>query len=215
MFTGIVEAIGRVEAFSGSEETKRLRIGAPTGFLQGSKVGDSISVDGACLTVVALDATGFEVDVIATTLGRTVANRYKVGVPVNLERAMQIASRIDGHLVQGHVDGVAHLISVVKEGDGWRLTVSLPPELHLATILHGSITLNGVSLTVNRLLPEHQIEIGIIPHTWSHTNLGTLVVGDPLNVEGDMIGKYVRRWLEGMQIEPHRPHLELGGTHGI
>jgi len=123
-----------------------------------------------------------------------------VGSRVNLERAMRMGARLDGHLVQGHVDGVGQLESVVVEGDFHRLRFRIPSEVHRGTLLHGSITLNGVSLTVNALEPEHRIEVGIIPHTWTHTNLSHLAPGDPVNVEGDLIGKYVGRWMEGVAL---------------
>jgi riboflavin synthase len=164
-------------------------------FLKGVAVGDSIAVDGACLTPVEVEAGSFEIDAVGTTLSRTVAGSYRVGSEVNLEKALSLGGRLDGHLVQGHIDGTGHLIQTVKAGEYWLMEVELPPEVHRMTIPHGSITLNGVSLTVNRLLTDPRIEVAIIPHTWARTNLHSLHPGDPLNVEGDLIGKYVGRLL--------------------
>jgi riboflavin synthase len=152
-------------------------------------------VDGACLTAVAFAENTFAVDVIGTTLERTVAGGYRAGTRVNLERAMRMDSRLDGHMVQGHVDGVGHLLRVLEDGEFWRMDFSIPRDVADSTILHGSIALNGVSLTVSDFLGHEEIQIGIIPFTWEQTNLGRLAPGDPVNVEGDLIGKYVGRIL--------------------
>ncbi len=205
MFTGIVEALGRVEEVTEAESLRRFRITAPAAFLEGVVPGDSIAVDGACLTPVEVESGAFHVEAVGTTLGRTLAGRYLPGTRVNLERALRMGERLDGHLVQGHVDGMGHLMQIAKEGDFWRMEVRLPPEVHRATLLHGSVTLNGVSLTVNRLLDGDRIEVALIPHTWAHTNLSALEPGDPLNVEGDLIGKYVGRLLTP---HPESPIIE-------
>ena len=140
---------------------------------------------------------------IGTTLDRTLAGGYEAGSRVNLERALQIGGRLNGHLVQGHVDVVGHLMSSIKEGEFWVLDVEVPDEVLSETIEHGSITLNGVSLTVSELLEGRGVRIGIIPFTHEHTNLGLLAPGDPVNVEGDLIGKYVARILtRRMKPEP-------------
>lgn len=194
MFSGIVEAVGRVRAVVDGVDTRRIEFG-DVPFAGELAPGDSVAVDGACLTVVERDADGFAVDVIGTTLGRTVAGAYASGSQVNLERALEVGTRLDGHLVQGHVDGVGHLIQAVKEGDYWTMDFELPAGVHAETIEHGSVTLNGVSLTVSELLPGSGVRIGVIPFTHRHTNLGRLTPGDPVNVEGDMIGKYVARML--------------------
>ena len=199
MFTGIVAASGRIAALEDAEGLRRLRIEVvreaedSEGFLADASTGDSIAVDGACLTVVALEATAFEVELIVSTLSRTIAAGYAVGTIVNLERAARLGSRLDGHIVQGHVDGVGELLSEREEGGTWFLDVRLPTEVWDLTILHGSITLNGVSLTVNALDAPDRCQVAIIPHTREVTNLGRLVPGARLNVEGDMIGKYVRK----------------------
>lgn len=194
MFTGIVEATGRVRQVMDRETTRRFALEAP-GLVPDLAPGDSVAVDGACLTVTDLTGTTFSVDVIGTTLERTIAGTYAPGTRVNLERATKVGDRFDGHIVQGHVDGVGHLEQVVKDGEFWRMDFSLPAEVLVTTVLHGSITLNGVSLTVSDFVGEDGVQIGIIPHTWEHTNLGELEPGDPVNVEADLIGKYVGRLL--------------------
>ena len=202
MFTGIVEVMGRIQAVEDRATTRRFRLEAPE-VAPELELGDSVAVDGACLTVAEYDRSGFSVDVIGTTLERTIAGGYEVGGVVNLERALAFGDRLDGHLVQGHVDGVGHLESIREDGEFWRLRVRLPGAILRSTVLHGSITLNGVSLTVSDLLEENEdsrVEIGIIPHTWRHTNLRLLKPGNPVNVEADLIGKYVGRLMA--------PHLE-------
>jgi len=207
MFTGLIEALGRLDSVEDRGPLRVFRIHTPAGFLDDVAPGDSVAVDGACLTAVHVDADLLTVEAIPQTLERTVAGRYRKDTVVNLEKAMVLGSRIGGHLVQGHVDGVASLTRVLEDGEAWRLHFRLPPEVHRGTILHGSITLNGVSLTVNALEdPNHgdpnHLEVGIIPHTWTHTNLSLLAPGDPVNVEGDLIGKYVARWMSGANPPP-------------
>lgn len=195
MFTGIVTAVGTVTSIEEGDDLRRFRIDTPEGWMAQTRVGDSISVDGACLTPIAVDGGGFAVEAIQSTLERTRAGVYGPGAPVNLEKAMRLGDRLDGHWVQGHVDGMGRLVSVRDAGETWFLEFALPSEVWALTILHGSITLNGVSLTVNRLAEPDVCEVAIIPHTWTHTNLSQLAPGDPVNVEGDMMAKYVRRIL--------------------
>ena len=191
MFTGIIEAVGTVRAVRERDQLREFTIETPEGFLDEVSVGDSISVDGACLTPVRLEGDAFVVEAIGTTLGRTRAGSYREGSRVNLEKAMALGGRLDGHLVQGHVDGMGDLMSIRDDGDFWILEFRIPVEVHQLTLLHGSIALNGVSLTVNEMLEPDRITVGIIPHTWDHTTMSSLEPGDPVNVEGDLIGKYV------------------------
>jgi riboflavin synthase len=194
MFTGIVEALGRVTRTTDLETTRRFVIEAP-GFGGELAGGDSVAVDGACLTVTDAGPEGFSVDVIGTTLDRTIAGRYTPGTSVNLERAMRMEDRLDGHLVQGHIDGIGHLDQLQQDGEFWLMDFRVPADVLQTTILHGSITLNGVSLTVSDFVGDAGVRIGIIPFTFHHTDLGSLAVGDPVNVEADLIGKYVGRIL--------------------
>ena len=200
MFTGIVEAVGTVERVRDDEGLRTLVVTCPSDILQGVAVGDSIAVDGACLTPVSVARDRFTVELVASTLSRTVAGGYAPGDRVNIERAMPVGGRFDGHVVQGHVDGIGTLEALREEGGTRYLDVALPREVWGLTILHGSITLNGVSLTVNRLEAPDRCQVAIIPHTWEKTNLSALRPGDGVNVEGDVMGKYVKRILE-----PHRP----------
>ena len=212
MFTGIIEATGDIRDVEDLESTRRFRVEAP-GLVPELSPGDSVSVDGACLTVVELDGDRFRVDVIGTTLERTIAGTYSEGSRVNLERALGAAQRIDGHLVQGHIDGVGHLMRYIMEGEFWLMDFRLPREVAALTVEHGSIAVNGVSLTVSEDLGEDVFQIGVIPYTKEHTNLGRLVEGSVVNVEGDLIGKYVGKVLaeralrsptDPAQLEPRK-----------
>ena len=194
MFSGIVEEVGTVRATREMDGARELEIDARV-VLEDLQPGSSISLDGACHTVVEVLAGGFSVNSVGTTLSRTVAADYTEGSPVNLERAVAVGTRLDGHLVQGHVDAVGDLIGVEDKGEYRLLDFRITADVASATILHGSITLNGVSLTVNAISDDHICQVAVIPYTWEHTNLRTLEPGARVNVEGDLIGKYVRRML--------------------
>ncbi|MDA0313284.1 MAG: riboflavin synthase [Gemmatimonadetes bacterium] len=204
MFTGIVECVGRIVEIEDMQTTRNFVIRAqdiaPT-----LKVGDSVSVDGACLTAITVGVDTFSVDVIGPTLDRTIAASYKPGCGVNLERAMRLGERIDGHLVQGHVDCVGTLRSSRQDGEFWLMDFAVPEAVLGVTVEHGSITLNGVSLTVSDLPGPGLCRIGVIPFTHEHTNLGTLEVGEHVNIEGDMIGKYVAKILANRADHRERP----------
>ena len=195
MFTGIVETVGRIGEARDAAGLREFQVETDASFLEDLRPGASVAVDGACLTAVAIHSNGFSVEVVETTLSRTVAASYREGSLINLERAMSVGDRLDGHLVQGHIDGLGHLLEI-RGDDGHRiLEAAIPGEVHKMTLLHGSITLNGVSLTVNRLQADNCIEVAVIPHTWDVTNLRHLSPGDSMNVEGDLIGKYVGKLL--------------------
>lgn len=194
MFTGIIEAVGTISSVRERSGAREFVIHAPE--LSGELApGDSITVDGACQTAVRNDNATFVIETIGTTLSRTIAGGYSVGTRVNLERSMVLGGRLDGHLVQGHVDGVGRVLGVRQAGDYWLMDFQLPEVVAGVTILHGSIAINGVSLTVNALPSDGQCQVGIIPFTWDHTNLGSLKAGDRVNLEGDLIGKYVAKLL--------------------
>ena len=195
MFTGIVETTGTVLEVQDLPGLRRLHVQSESGFMRDVQPGASVAVDGACLTPVAVEGDRFEVELVLSTLDRTVAAGYTSGSRVNLERAMRIDARLDGHVVQGHVDGVGELIGVRQEGDTRFVDFRIPPEVWDLTILHGSIALNGISLTANDLAPPDRVQVAIIPHTWAETNLSALQPGDPVNVEGDLMGKYVQKIL--------------------
>jgi len=196
MFTGIVSAVGRVakatrEAGNGKPETG-LTLTVRASF-KGVKRGESIAVNGACLTVERVLKGGFTVHVVETTAGRTLLGEYAVGRPVNLERALRAADRLGGHFVQGHVDGVALVERVTQVEDAWIYDLRVPRPVREISIPHGAITVDGVSLTINDLPGPDSVQISLIPFTRAHTTLGTLRVGDRVHVEGDVLGKYVRQ----------------------
>lgn len=191
MFTGIIEEVGRIIELRPLEDGREFRILAPLAVSDVQR-GDSISVDGVCLTVTDFDEESFRVQAVATTLERTTLGGYDDGRRVNLERAMKLGGRLGGHLVQGHVDGVAEILEIRPHAEHVLIDFTLPPIVAEVTILHGSITLNGVSLTVNALPGTGRCQVSIIPHTWDVTALSDLVPGSPVNLEGDLIGKYVR-----------------------
>jgi riboflavin synthase len=204
MFTGIVSAVGTVAratretlkdsltvAGNGKRETGlTLTIRAP---YKGVKKGESIAVNGACLTVERVTQGGFTVHVIETTEGRTLFGEYVTGRRVNLERALRAADRLGGHIVQGHVDGVAVVERADRRGDAWLYDLRVPHAVRDSSIPQGSITLDGVSLTINALPGPDLVQVALIPFTRRRTTLGNLRVSDRVHVEGDVVGKYVRR----------------------
>lgn len=189
MFTGIIDAVGRIDAVHTNNGVE-LRVKAS---YKGVKKGESIAVNGACLTVEKVVKGGFTVHSVATTLGRTLIGEWKKGRAVNLERALRAGDRLGGHFVQGHVDGVGKVEGVAEHGDAMLVDVSVPREVEEATILHGSITIDGVSLTVNTLPRAGVVQVSLVPFTREHTTLGDLKVGDRVHVEADVLGKYVRQ----------------------
>jgi riboflavin synthase len=158
-------------------------------------LGDSVAIDGVCQTVVEQTGDAFEVQAVATTLSRTTLGSFAAGRRVNLERALTLGARLGGHMVQGHVDGVGRVTRIRHEEELVLIDFAMPPLVAEVAVLHGSITLNGVSLTINRLPAAGVGQVSIIPHTWNHTNFADLSEGDEINVEGDLIGKYVRHLL--------------------
>ena len=198
MFTGIVSAVGRVGAVArnggkGKGEGGKgltLTIRAP---YKGVKKGESIAVNGACLTVERVLRGGFTVHVIETTAGRTLFGEYAAGRRVNLERAVRAADRLGGHLVQGHVDGVGEVVLSGERGDALLYDLRVPRAVREVSIPQGSITVDGVSMTINALPGPELVQISVIPFTRAQTTLGRLEVGDRVHVEADVLGKYVRQ----------------------
>ncbi len=200
MFTGIVEEMGVVKALEHSPSGTRLTILAST-ILDDLAVGASISVDGVCLTVVARNDQEFSVNVSSETLSVTTLGKLKAGRPVNLERAMRINERIGGHLVAGHVDGVGSIRDRRQEGSTIVLTIEAPKEVLRYCVSKGSITVDGISLTSNEV-SERSVSVAIIPHTAKITTLGLKHPGDAVNLESDLIGKYVERLLQEREQLP-------------
>jgi riboflavin synthase len=195
MFTGIVEELGAVKALRRDAGAARLVIAAST-VLDGTVLGDSICVNGVCLTVVELGKNEFSADVAVETLKVTNLGDLKNGAKVNLERALQLSSRVGGHLVSGHVDAVGRIRERREEGNGWRIFVDAPEAVLRYVIKKGSIAVDGISLTVADV-ENRGFSIAMIPHTARHTTLGFKAAGDSVNLEVDIIGKYVERLLSG------------------
>jgi len=195
MFTGIVEAQGRIAQAISVEKGQRLVV---TGSLDLSdaRLGDSIAVDGVCLTVTSLPPSGFTVDVSQETLDCTAG--FQTGQAVNLEKALRFGDRLGGHLVSGHVDGVGHIEAIERVGENRRVRVRVPSELRRYITRKGSVTLNGVSLTVNEVEGD-TFELNLIPHTLSVTNLQALTSGSRVNIEVDLLARYVEGLLRPAQ----------------
>ena len=202
MFTGIVDAVGRIESVSanggrGTRDGGRvLRIHAP---YRGLKKGESIAVNGACLTIERVMKGGFSVHAVETTIGRTLIGDWAKGRTVNLERALRAGDRFGGHFVQGHVDGVGTIERVTTQGDALLVDVRVPRDVAETTVLHGAITIDGVSLTVNGIPRTGVVQVSLVPFTREHTTLGKLANGDRVHVEADVLGKYVRQLCRSAQ----------------
>ncbi|HET8568172.1 MAG TPA: riboflavin synthase [Candidatus Limnocylindria bacterium] len=193
MFTGIVAEMGTVRHVAETASGRRIEV-ACSAVLARLAVGDSVSVSGTCLTVVDRDDRGFAADAVPETLARTTLGRAVRGTHVNLEAAATPDTALGGHFMQGHVDGTTELVSRTREGDGARLRFRLPRELSRYVVLKGSIAVDGVSVTV-AALPRGAFEVAVIPHTAQVTTLGALREGERVNIEVDMIAKYVERLL--------------------
>ncbi|MEW6582307.1 MAG: riboflavin synthase [Actinomycetota bacterium] len=189
MFTGLVEELGTVVAVRGDAALSRLSFRAPH-VREGLALGDSVAVNGACLTVVELAPDGFSIDAVAETLRRTTTGGLRPGDPVNLERALEVGDRLGGHIVQGHVDGTGTVEEATPDGDGIQLRVTAPEELLRYVVEKGSIAVDGVSLTVASR-PPGAFTIALIPHTIAVTTLGPEAVGRAVNLEVDLLAKYV------------------------
>jgi len=198
MFTGIIEEVGHIVAIEDSGEFRTLRVEAGA-ILDGIKAGASISVNGVCLTVRTCNAGSFTADLSRETLERTSLNALHAGTVVNLERPMRADGRFGGHIVQGHVDGVGKIRSFDRDGDNWNLRVEFPESAARYIVHKGSIAIDGISLTVASLKTP-VLEVAIIPHTFENTNLRHAQAGDSVNLEFDVIAKYVERMMYRDQL---------------
>ena len=194
MFTGIVTDIGRVREVRETERDRRYEIQTAWD-VSGIDLGASISHAGCCLTVTEKGPDWFAVEVSNETLSKTTLGAWKAGDGVNLERAAKLGDEMGGHVVSGHVDGLGRVVSITPEGGSHRLEVEAPAPLHRYIAAKGSITVDGVSLTVNSVAGQ-VFSLNIIPHTWDVTTLGRLKAGDPVNLEIDMLARYLARWQE-------------------
>lgn len=217
MFTGLIEEVGEVVAIDALAQGSRLRFRAQR-VVEGLGKGDSVAVDGCCLTAFDIDRTGFSADISPETIARTNLSWYRIGTPVNLERPLAVGDRLGGHFVQGHVDRISRVENVVNEGEFVRVTYRIPDGVRGFLVEKGSVALNGVSLTVADL-DETTFDVQLVPHTLERTNLLSDGRAEALNLELDVLGKYVASLLEerlrtvaGDEAEgaEEGPSLELG-----
>lgn len=190
MFTGLVDDVGVIERVERTEAGRALRIASAYDSVAD---GESIAVNGACLTVRESGQGWFDVAAVVTTLGRTTIGDWSTGLRVNLERAMKLGDRLGGHIVQGHVDDVGVVERVERVDDAIIVDVRIPDDLVSLMVPHGSVTIDGVSLTVNALPEPGILQLSLIEYTWRHTTLGALEAGQRVHIEADMLGKYVRQ----------------------
>jgi riboflavin synthase len=207
MFTGIIEGLGTLEAIKAGGRGKQFVLSADYD-LVGTKIGDSIAVNGACLTVVRFQGRRFEVDVSPETVARTTFRDAKVGERLNLERALRLSDRLDGHLVSGHVDGIGRLEKRETQANAIILSFSVPAQLSRYMIKKGSVAIDGISLTINDCATG-SFQVSIIPHTAGITTIGFKAVGAAVNIETDIIGKYVERFVAADR-NPEKKSAESG-----
>jgi riboflavin synthase len=198
MFTGIIQCVGRVAQLEARGGDVRLHVDTAGLDLADVQPGDSIAVAGVCLTAIALDAHGFAADVSNETLALTTLGQLKAGDPVNLEKALRLADRLGGHLVSGHVDGVGKVVSITPDARSQRWVFEVPPALARYIAAKGSVCIDGTSLTVNEVAGTH-VGVNLIPHTVAHTAFHARRVGDAVNIEVDLIARYVERLAGGGQ----------------
>jgi riboflavin synthase len=194
MFTGLIETVGKIEEITVRANYKLLKI-RPVNAMENITSGESIAVDGCCLTVTEYDKDTFTVEASQETVGLTIVKKYSKGHPVNLERALLPTSRLGGHFVAGHVDCLGKIQSLNQIGDSWELSAKFPEEFAPLVVSKGSIAINGISLTINKVAPS-LLTVNIIPHTFEMTNLKQAGTGDAVNLEFDIIGKYVVEMLK-------------------
>lgn len=193
MFTGIIEELGKIASLERDAGGARIKISAKI-VTENTNEGDSIAVNGVCLTALNIRKDSFAADVSMETLNRSTLGNLKIGSSVNLERAVTPSTRLGGHIVQGHVDGRGKFLQAVQDGDFWTVRIAFPKEIGQYLVLKGSVSVEGISLTIADLADEY-FEIAVIPKTWELTNLSSLKTGDAVNLEADVIAKYVERIL--------------------
>lgn len=209
MFTGLVEELGTVRSVRGSGRSLHLKVGARA-VLDGMKVGDSVAVNGCCLTVVRFDGDSFTADVMPETFEKTNLRESRAGARVNLERTLRLGDRFGGHIVQGHVDAVGTVSKVVRDEIAIRFSITAPPDVQRYVVSKGSITIDGISLTVVDAGAE-AFEVSVIPHTAAVTTMGFRKAGDSVNLEVDILAKYVERLLSARFGGDSPPQSSTGG----
>jgi riboflavin synthase len=208
MFTGLVETRGRIRSLEPSGQARRLVIEAP--FAAELQMGESVNVDGACQSVTSQERGAFSVTAVPETLKRTKLGLYRSGEKVNLERALRLSDRLGGHLVSGHIDCLGRLERIRMAGADYHVTVSYPAEYAALVVAKGSVALDGISLTVVDVTGS-TLSVAVIPLTWQETTLGERRVGDPLNIEFDLIGKYLLRFRDAGRAAGTELHAGQGG----
>jgi riboflavin synthase len=217
MFTGIVQDVGKIDSFEHGPAGGRLRIRFSPALTVSTPlaIGASIAVNGCCLTAVEIGGDYFSADLSPETIARTAFREKQTGDPVNLERPLAAGAELGGHFVQGHVDGVGVIQRLIPDGENWWLSVAVPAEIEKYVVEKGSLTVDGISLTVARLL-DGVADIAIIPFTYAHTNLSSLASGGRVNLECDVLAKYVERLLHPRAAEiPSRLSLERLAREGF
>lgn len=200
MFTGIVESIGVIAQIKNEGTNKHFTINSP--ITQELKVDQSIAHNGVCLTVVAIEGTAYTVTAIKETLEKSNLGLFKPGDKVNLERSLTIDKRLDGHMVQGHVDTTAECIHILEENGSWLFTFTVSADFNNLMVEKGSICINGTSLTIFNIR-ENKFSVAIIPYTYEHTTFHTLTTGSIVNIEFDMMGKYIIKYLSNLRLSTH------------
>ena len=198
MFTGIIETLGKVADIERTPESARLTVAAGA-VAEDVALGDSVAVDGVCLTVTDVAPPHIRFDAVYETMRKTTLGMLQPGDPVNLERALPVGGRLGGHIVQGHVDGTGRIASIRPIGNSWFIYIDAAPELMRYVVAKGSISVDGISLTVAEA-EDRTFAVSIIPHTWEHTNLQHKRAGDSVNIECDILGKYVEKMLGGYGV---------------
>jgi len=193
MFTGLIEEIGQITRIDPIAGGKKIRVLASK-ILDDIKVDDSIAINGVCLTATKIEQDGFWADAVGETLNKTTLVNMRVGAQVNVERALKLSDRLGGHLVQGHVNGIATITQINKLGENYFLEINIPRELTKYTIDEGSISIDGISLTIAKL-NDTKVGVSVIPHTWAASNLKDKKVGDLVNIETDVLAKYIEKLL--------------------
>lgn len=206
MFTGIIEELGKIQSLEKRGDGARIKVSAKI-VTKDSQEGDSIAVNGVCLTALDIKADSFAADVSGETLEKSTLGNLKIGSGVNLERAVTPSTRLGGHIVQGHVDTRGEFISAKQDGDFWTVRIGFPKEIGQYMVYKGSISVEGISLTIANL-SENYFEIAVIPKTWQLTNLSVLKAGDEVNLETDVIAKYVERIMLYDQRKPEGITME-------
>ena len=208
MFTGIIEEVGTIKSMTAGESSGEIRVQART-VLEGTKIGDSIAVNGICLTVTSLQPDGFAADVMAETVRRSALREQNPGSKVNLERAMAADGRFGGHMVSGHIDGTGKVVSLEREENAVWVTIEAPAEILRLIVEKGSIAIDGISLTV-AYVDERVFKVSIIPHTGAETTLLDRKAGDSVNLENDITGKYVEKLLAAGVSTPYSAGSRTG-----